>query len=366
MKVQKIWIDEKGYYLYILLNDDYEIVKSVEKYIRFLENTGKAQNTIKTYCYNLKLFFEYLSQINKGEFEVKLEDLVEFIGWLRNPTEKVNVFSIVPHIAKRSESTVNLVINTVLGFYSYMDRLGLYKGINKVYSSYNGPKKYKDFLHHINKSKSGIKNILKLREQKKLIKTISKEEAKTLFDACKTKRDKLILMIMYEGGLRVGETLGLRHEDIITWDNKIKVVCRRNNINEAYPKSRNERVVDVSKQLMSLYTDYIINEYDENYESDYVFIKNKGVNCGEPLRYHSVLDLFGRLSKKTNIKITPHILRHSHATDLIRNGWDPSYVQKRLGHANVQTTLDTYLHLSNDDMKKKFSEYLEQVGDLDE
>lgn len=51
------------------------------------------------------------------------------------------------------------------------------------------------------------------------------------------------------------------------------------------------------------------------------------------------------------------MLRHTHATELIRNGWECAYVQKRLGHAHVQTTLDIYAHLKNKDLKKAFDEY---------
>nr|WP_273542780.1 tyrosine-type recombinase/integrase [Aeromonas caviae] len=42
---------------------------------------------------------------------------------------------------------------------------------------------------------------------------------------------------------------------------------------------------------------------------------------------------------------TPHIFRHTHATEL-RSGWDASYVQKRLGHKDIQTTINTYAHLN--------------------
>jgi len=54
--------------------------------------------------------------------------------------------------------------------------------------------------------------------------------------------------------------------------------------------------------------------------------------------------LFRRLKRKTGIAIHPHILRHTHATDLIREGMEMAYVQKRLGHASIQTTIDTYVH----------------------
>lgn len=70
--------------------------------------------------------------------------------------------------------------------------------------------------------------------------------------------------------------------------------------------------------------------------------------------------MFRRLSKKTGIKVNPHLLRHTHATELIRAGWDMSYVQKRLGHADIQTTINTYIHLSDEDMRKEYDKYIEQ------
>jgi len=50
-------------------------------------------------------------------------------------------------------------------------------------------------------------------------------------------------------------------------------------------------------------------------------------------------------------------MRHSHATELIRAGWDMAHVQKRLGHANIQTTINTYVHLTDDDLQQEYQIY---------
>lgn len=78
------------------------------------------------------------------------------------------------------------------------------------------------------------------------------------------------------------------------------------------------------------------------------------------MTYSAVASLFNRLSKKTGINARPHLFRHTHATDLIRDGWDMAHVQKRLGHASVQTTINTYTHLTDEDLKKNYQKYLEQ------
>ncbi|MFK4327010.1 integrase/recombinase XerD [Bacillus sp. RC97] len=358
MKVQKVLLENKQYPLYILIDNNYEVVQRVLRFIKYLDNTGKAPNTIKTYCYHLKLFYEYMGQRRIILEDLTFEILAEFVGWLRNPSGDIKVVDLREKEAKREETTVNSILNATIIFLEYLYRSEDFKKIN-TYKGLNG-RNFKGILHHINKSKPYQNNILKLKVKKKKLKILSHEDVKKIVDACNTRRDKLIIMIMYEGGLRIGEVLSLRIEDIITWDNEIHITPRNENENGSYIKQRKERVLHISKEIMSLYTDYLIHEYGDDLNHDYVFINLKDNFFGRPLKYQSVLDLIRRLNKKTGIEFTAHILRHTHATELIRSGWDVSYVQKRLGHANVQTTLNTYVHLSDQDMKKEFNKYIQR------
>lgn len=357
MRVQKIVVENKNYPLYLLLDNHYEIVVPVMRFIKYLDNTGKSPNTVKTYCYHLKQFYVFIGQRKIRLEDVNFEELANFIGWLRNPTEDINVIDIKPKEAKREESTINAILNAVISFLAYLGRIGEFREID-IFKDARG-REFKGFLYHISKGKTYKKNILKLRVKKKKIKTLEHYEVKKIINACHTLRDKLIIMLMYEGGLRIGEVLSLRLEDIVTWDNKINITPREENLNGAYIKLRKERVIHVSKELMALYTDYLVHEYCEELEHDYAFITLKETYYGFPLKYQSVHDLIRRLNKRTGISFTPHMLRHTHATELIRNGWDVTYIQKRLGHAHVQTTLNTYVHLSDQDMKKEFQKYLE-------
>lgn len=358
MKVQKIAVENKDYPLYILLDNYYEVIEPVMRFIKYLDNTGKSPNTIKTYCYHLKLFYVFIEQKGTTVSQIGFEDLASFIGWLRNPTGNLNTIEIQPNEAKRAESTVNAVLNAVVSFLEFLSRAGEIEPID-IYRQAKG-RSFKGFLHHISKSKAYSKNVLKLRVRKKKINTLESSEVKTIVEACHTIRDQLIIMLMYEGGLRIGEVLSLRLEDVLTWDNQINIVPKSENANGAYIKLRKERTVHVSKELMSLYTDYLVYEYGEGYNHDYVFITLKQSYCGHPLKYQSVLDLIRRLRKRTGIVFNPHMLRHTHATELIREGWDMTYVQKRLGHAHVQTTVNTYVHLSDQDMKMEYQKYLER------
>lgn len=292
--------------------------------------------------------------------EINYEDLSNFVGWLRNPSGFINIDNLRPVVSKREESTVNLILNVAVNYLEFLERSNELKKID-LYKMRMG-RGSKSFLHHINKGKLYKKNTLRLREKKKLLKVLDRKEVKQIVDACHSLRDKLLILLLYEGGLRIGEALSLRLEDVITWDNEIKITPRDENVNEAYVKNKKARSVHISKELMGLYTDYLVHEYNEELEHDYIFINLRGPNLGQPLKYHSVSDLVKRIVHNTEIEFNLHKLRHSHATELVNNGWDPSYVQKRLGHAHVQTTLQTYVHPSNEIMKKEYKKYLLQKG----
>ena len=88
----------------------------------------------------------------------------------------------------------------------------------------------------------------------------------------------------------------------------------RNNFNGARAKS-GDRTIHVNKELMQFFSDYLIDEYPEDIDSDYVFVSiwSHKVEPGTPLTYSAVDSLFRRLRKKVGIYATAHLLRHSHA-----------------------------------------------------
>ncbi|MGM2687307.1 site-specific integrase, partial [Bacillus cereus group sp. BceL004] len=90
--------------------------------MKYLDNTQKSSNTQKTYCYALKQYFTYLEEKKKDYKHISLEDLVDFVGWLRNPYEGTKVTPIFPTKSKRSEKTVNLIITVITSFYDYLYR----------------------------------------------------------------------------------------------------------------------------------------------------------------------------------------------------------------------------------------------------
>lgn len=361
MKVQKGLLPDSNQQIWMVLGDDYLPIESIQKYLSYLDSLQRSPNTISSYAHNLKLYWEFLEDSKLDWREISLENLSEFIHWLRNPNR--GVISLQPQVSRRSEKTVNHCLTTVCGFYEFHERLGTFTGLNAYRYQLQPGRKYKSFLHHISKGKEVKTRLLKIKEPKTFPGCLTPEQVNTLVEACSNRRDKFLIRLLYESGLRIGEALGLRHEDMATGkDNAIKIIPRIDNINYVRAKGGIERTVHVSKELMQWYSAYLIDEYPEDLDCDFVFVVIKAPGKGEignPLSYKTIDSLFRRLSKKIEIKVNPHLLRHTHATELIRAGWDMSYVQKRLGHSDIQTTINTYVHLTTDDLFKAYQEYLQ-------
>ncbi|WP_009633821.1 tyrosine-type recombinase/integrase [Synechocystis sp. PCC 7509] len=358
MKVQRIRLPNSEKVTWVVLDDNNRFVEPIKSYLKYLESLQRSPNTIHSYANHLKLYWEFLRDSELDWTEVNLENLADFISWLRRPDPRV-IF-IHEQESRRLESTINTMLSVVCSFYDYHERIGNTEGIDAYKNQFQLGKKYKSFLHHINKGKETRTRLLKLKQPKKLPKTYTLEQTEQLTQACKRIRDKFLVCLLHETGMRIGQALGLRHEDIRSWDNEIQIVPRDDNANSARAKTRETYTIHVSKQLMSLYSEYITLEYPEDIDSDYLFINIWEGKIGYPLNYSTIQALFRRLSRDVGIEASPHMFRHTHATELIRSGMEMSYVQKRLGHASIQTTIDTYTHLTLNDLKEAYQSYLEE------
>ncbi|WP_235549928.1 hypothetical protein [Paenibacillus sp. Soil766] len=76
------------------MNPNNEPVQPVLQYLKFKDNSGAARNTLRSFCFHLKLFFEYLEQVQKDYREIGLDELAEFMRWLQNPYKHAKVSPI--------------------------------------------------------------------------------------------------------------------------------------------------------------------------------------------------------------------------------------------------------------------------------
>lgn len=360
MKVQEVLL-EQNKKRYMLLQNDGIPVFVVIRFLKYLDSIGRSNNTQRSYCYALKSYFEFLSENDKYFEKITINDLVNFVGWLRNPYSNSKVTPLNKTKAKRTEKTINHIITVVTNFYDYLSRHydldnDIVEKLFKKTSNGNF-RKYKDFLYHVTKGNPVDKNILKLKEPKKKLQVLKKEEVENLYQAATNIRDRLLIKLLFETGLRIGEALALFFQDF-KFDHKnghrLKLVDRGELQNGGKLKT-GEREIHISQELLDLYDDYLYEVIDEfEIDTNFVFVKLSGNNVGEPMSYQDVSSLFKRLRKKTNINVHPHLLRHTHATIYYRQTKDIKQVQERLGHSQIQTTMNIYLHPSDEEIRENW------------
>ncbi len=100
---------------YILIDAVGDPVKPVLKYLKYKDNTGSARNTLRAYCYHLKLFFEFLEQEQVDYRDVGLDEMAAFMGWLKK------VSPISPTSSSRAARSINIIISAVISFYDYLN-----------------------------------------------------------------------------------------------------------------------------------------------------------------------------------------------------------------------------------------------------
>lgn len=334
-------ITSEGKERYMLVDNKGDAVAAVLRYIKYKDNTGSARNTLRAYCYHLKLFFEFVEQGKLDYLDIGLDEMATFMRWLQNPYSNLKITPFSPITSTRGAQTINIVISTVIGLYDYLMRHEDYSTQlsvrlkKQMAGSHRG---FKDFLYHINKNRSYDAKILKLKVPKTKPKIISKDKISMLLDACSNIRDKFLIQLLWESSMRIGEALALWLEDFQIDARKIHIRDRGELQNHAEIKTIcSPRTIDVSSDLMNFYMDYIAEYHSDEVDTNHVFIKLSGKNRYYPLEYQDIVSLFKRLRNKTGIAVTPHVLRHTSLTELRKAGWKDEHLMKRAGHAHIQT-----------------------------
>ncbi len=353
MLVQRVAMPARGVQSWTVLGDDDVPIGPVERYLAYLTDVERSPNTVKAYAYDLKDYWTFLTFRGLDWREVRLEDLGEYVAWLRLPPlgrggQVALLPSVRPHVGA---STVNRKLSAVAAFYAHQLRHGIDVGDLLITLQAPGRRGgWKPFLHHISPGKPQPRRTISLKAPRKLPRVLTTAEMQAILDACDHLRDRFLLALLHDSGCRVGEALGLRHADIAAAEREITIVPRHND-NGARSKSRDPRTVPVSAELIRLWGDYLHSEYGD-LDSDYVFVNLFAEPRGRALAYPAVYDLVLRLRRRTGINFDPHWCRHTMATRALRDGVPIEVVSKLLGHASITITSTVYGHLTVEDARK--------------
>ena len=157
-------------------------------------------------------------------------------------------------------------------------------------------------------------------------------------------RDALILELLYSTGVRVSELVNIKIDDINFNKKEIKI----------FGKGSKERIVLFGNKCLDLLEQYISKSRSElysEYSDDYLLLSKTGSKINQREIRSIIDDVVTKAGLK--IHISPHVLRHTFATDLLNNGADLRSVQELLGHESLSTTT-IYTHISNERLRNVY------------
>lgn len=195
----------------------------------------------------------------------------------------------------------------------------------------------KFYYAHVIGEKNNITDIPFPRKEQKLPDVLSQDEVAAIFRKVNNLKHKALLFVIYAAGLRVGEAVRLKKDDI---DDQRMIIRVKQG------KGKKDR-----NTLLSDRANAIIKEYTAQYKPDeWLF---EGDMPGKHLTERSAQRVFENACKKANIRegVSVHVLRHSFATHLLEKGTDLRYIQELFGHSSSKTT-EIYTHVSTKDLKK--------------
>ncbi|MFE1314719.1 tyrosine-type recombinase/integrase [Streptomyces sp. NPDC058755] len=342
---------------YTVVDGEGRVVETVDDYLALCTDREHSPNTLRARAFDLKAWLVFLRLLGLDLLTASPEHVDQFASWLRRPVRPGHLrLADMDSGPAREASTVNRALNSVYMFYEFLARRGVDMGAQLVHRRPASIGDHGGFLAGI-AERQVIGRPTRLRQTKRRLPTLTDAQVQQILDACDRVRDRLLLALMFETGCRIGQALGLRHEDIDTDRRTLTLRPREDNANRARGKSRDTKEIPVRCTLLDLYTDYLFAEYGE-LDCDYVFVNLWNGAVGTPMGYWAAMSLVKRLRRRTGIDFHPHQFRHTHATALLRAGVRLEVASELLTHSSVRTTAETYGHLDADDL----AEELARVG----
>lgn len=357
MKVQRIEGNEKKDTTFEVLDDHNQPIEVVSGFMHHLHARGFSPNTLSAYAYDLLHFLTFLKEHQMTCLEFTPTHALDFLAYLRAlPSRKpVQRLSIVlctgesgrsaPHL---SAASINRILAAISSFYEYLILSGQFKDRENPLQKENDPviarvsERHRPSMGHVSQQRP-IRRVVRVKTVQRVPRPMSEEHIKLLLDSLKTVRDQAMVLLMVQGGLRPGEVLNLHLEDIQYGRRRVIIRYRDDHPKGVRTKSRRERVVDLHEpEALQSVSTYVMQERPSDTESSFLFlVGGQGKRRHEPLGYHALVKLFERHCERLDIRepwMTPHALRHTHATQMWEGGMRELALQKRLGHASPEST----------------------------
>ena len=286
--------------------------KNFKNYLKL--ERGLSENSIKSYDFDLSLFKKFLdfNQINDTPINCKTETIKNYLR--KNLSDKKS----------RSQARS---ISALKSFFNYLVFEGLIK-------------------------ESPVSNIESPKLETKLPEVLTEDEVSQLIESIDLshsfgQRNRTIIEVLYGTGIRVSELINLKLSNIFFKENILKITGKGNK----------ERFVPLGKVAATEIKKYKESRYklkiDDKF-SDILFLNKYGRCLTRSMIFKIISDASKSISSEK--KISPHTLRHSFATHLLKNGADLRTIQLILGHESITTT-EIYTHLDTFHLEEVLKKY---------
>ncbi len=284
-------------------------IESFEKYLR--NERRYPETTINSYLNDLKKYQIFLSKHKNIDYKNITKEEIRIL--LKEETEY-----------GEAKSSISRMLSALRHFYTYLETNNVIN--NNPFKNIRNPKKDKK-----------LPNFLQYEELETIINSISLDNPLNI-------RNRLIIELLYASGIRVSELVNLKISDIDFNKREIRVLG----------KGSKERITfygEYCEEILNKYLDDARNVLLQDKKNDYLIL-NK---FGNKITSRSIEMIINKLIDELAIKhhISPHVLRHTFATDLLNNGADLKSVQELLGHSSLSTT-EIYTHITSERLRSVY------------
>ena len=314
---------------------DYDI----DDFMDYCTAKNLAEKTINSYEQTLRLLSRYLIEVQNvksaedtkelhiREYSKYLQDRGKYTVTSNEETKNINFPENREDYGKKIEiTTINNYIRNIKVFYNY-----LYK--NRYITS------------------NPVTRIKEIKCSRKVVGFIKNDEFNRLlriFDLSKFHeyRDYIITQLIFDTGMRLGETLLIQEKDI-DYINRTILLPSENT------KGKKDRYVFFSEEMLKQLRRWL--KYKDRYrQSEYIFCTNKG----KPLSVSNYETNFKKYGVRIGLEeIHPHMLRNNFAKRFLMQGGDIYTLSRILGHSSVKVTEEAYLDLDTNDLRTNYQRY---------
>jgi integrase/recombinase XerD len=359
-----------GQRYWTVLDEDLHVVAVADEFLRH-QRFGRdgAESTTKAYAHAIALFLRWCARTGR-RWEAGAEQFALFMTWLAHAGPQASsaetdgsgavVLAGPGVVPARSSSRINGVLTAVRGMVVHAVAAGQAPAglVSLLYEVADDRDLPEEARAEEGRMAWRMRARHRLHEPETTVDRASDEQIVALLRACRSARDRLIVLLMARAGLRRGEVCGLRRGDVhLLADSRrlgcevtrahLHVVRREDNPNGAWAKSRRQRPVPLDFLVVQAFDTYEFERMRirQAASSDFVVVNLFREPLGAPMRPDAVGELLAAASRRAGLdsSVRPHQLRHAAGSNIADAGAGIDVVAELLGHAAVSSS-QVYMH----------------------